>query len=96
MTQNKQWYLANVIAGVMLLLCLLIGFSADAKMVVSETPYLTSGTKFENVNGAGAGDASFGAAIISSTVLQIKSYFSDTFEADSIMTTLPINLEVYP
>ena len=31
MTQNKQWYLANVIAGVMLLLCLLIGFSADAQ-----------------------------------------------------------------
>jgi hypothetical protein len=31
MTQDKQWYLANVIAGVMLLLCLLIGFSADAQ-----------------------------------------------------------------
>ena len=31
MTQNKHWYLANVIAGVMLLLCLLIGFSADAQ-----------------------------------------------------------------
>lgn len=31
MTQNKQWCLANVIAGVMLLLCLLIGFSADAQ-----------------------------------------------------------------
>jgi len=31
MTQNKHWYLANVIAGFMLLLCLLIGFSADAQ-----------------------------------------------------------------
>lgn len=49
-----------------------------------------------NMTTVGAGNANFSAAVVSSTVLQIKSYFSDTFEADSIMSTLPINLEVYP
>lgn len=49
-----------------------------------------------NMNTGSAGDASFGYAIVSSTVLQIKSYFHDSFENDDIMSGLPITIEFYP
>lgn len=49
-----------------------------------------------NYEYGGAGDASIGKSIVSTSVIQFTSYWSDSFPADEVMKETAITIEIYP